>query len=119
MNSHIWKYYLGWGVGLWFFGYLLGIILFVVVPPAFLGWVIMPLGIAITLWVLFKKIELPSLSRYVWLGAVWTGLAVLLDYFLLVQVFKPTDGYYKLDVYLYYLLTFVLPVLVGWKKKQV
>jgi hypothetical protein len=38
------------------------------------------------------------------------------DYFLLVKVFKPVDGYYKLDVYLYYVLTFILPLIVGWRK---
>jgi hypothetical protein len=31
-------------------------------------------------------------------------------------MFKPADGYYKLDVYLYYILTFALPLIVGWRK---
>ena len=33
-----------------------------------------------------------------------------------MQLFKPADGYYKPDVYLYYAITFVLPIVVGWWK---
>jgi len=37
----------------------------------------------------------------------------------IVKAFKPADGYYKLDVYLYYALTFALPLIVGWRKKLI
>ncbi len=43
---------------------------------------------------------------------------IIFDYFFLVKMFKPADGYYKLDVYLYYVLTFILPLVVGWGKKD-
>lgn len=105
-----------WGLVLWLFGYVLGIVLFKMVPPAMLGWVIMPFGIMFTLWVLMKKISLVNLKDYVILGIIWTIMAVVLDYFLLVKLFKPADGYYKLDVYMYYLLTLVIPIKVGWWK---
>lgn len=105
-----------WGFILWFIGYVLGIMFFAVVPPAMLGWVIMPIGVAITLWVLFKKIKAESLQYYFKLAIVWTLLAVLFDYFFLVKVLNPADGYYKLDVYIYYALTFFLPLFVGWRK---
>ena len=118
MNKKLFlKDVLGWGFILWLIGYALGIVFFAFVPAAILGWVIMPFGIAVTLWVLFKKIRSESLQYYLILSIVWTLLAILLDYFLLVKVFKPADGYYKLDVYLYYILTFIMPLLVGWKKK--
>ena len=116
MNKALLKDALGWGVILWLVGYLLGILLFFVVPPALLGWVIMPIGILITLWVLFKKIAKHSMGYFAILAVVWTLIAVLFDYFLLVQLFKPADGYYKLDVYLYYAFTFALPLAVGWWK---
>lgn len=87
-----------------------------IVPPALIGWVLTPIGIAITLFVLFKKIHFDSVRSYVLLALIWTVIAILCDYIFLVKLFKPSDGYYKLDVYLYYLLTFILPVLVGWKK---
>jgi hypothetical protein len=118
MKKQIVKDAFGWGFLLWFIGYALGIILFSFVPTAFMGWVIMPIGIAITLWVLIKKIKVNSFRYYLKLGVIWTLMAILLDYFLLVKLFKPAGGYYKGDVYLYYVLTFLLPVAVGWRKGQ-
>ncbi|MCL4418948.1 hypothetical protein M1146_02470 [Patescibacteria group bacterium] len=116
MNRQLLKDTLGWGFLLWLIGYILGIVLFMVVPPMLLGWIIMPVGIVITLWVLLKKIKAGSLNYYLLLAVVWTLIAVVFDYFFLVKIFKPAGGYYKLDVYLYYILTFVLPLAVGWYK---
>lgn len=107
-----------WGFLLWLIGYVLGIVLFMVVPPPMVGWLIMPIGIVITLWVLSKKIKGTSLNYYLWLAIGWTLIAVICDYIFLVKVFKPADGYYKMDVYLYYFLTFTLPIIVGWQKTQ-
>jgi hypothetical protein len=109
----------GWGFILWLIGYALGIVLFAVVAPAMLGWVIMPIGIIITLWVLLKKVKGGSLSYYLWLAITWTLIAIIFDYLFLVKVFKPADGYYKLDVYLYYILTFIMPLAVGWWKREI
>lgn len=116
VNRQLLKDTVGWGFLLWLIGYILGIILFMMAPPSLIGWIIMPIGIMITLWVFLKKIKGDSLHYYFLLAIVWTFIAVVFDYFFLVQVFKPADGYYKLDVYLYYTLTFVLPLLVGWRK---
>ena len=79
----------------------------------------MPIGIAVTVWVLLKYIKGNSSPYYVSLGAMWATIAIILDYLLLVQLLKPVDGYYKLDVYLYYLFTFALPFIVYEFKKQV
>lgn len=107
-----------WGILLWFIGYVLGIILFMMVPPSIAGWIIMPIGVLITLWVLIKNIKSKSLKYYLYLAITWTLIAIIFDYLFLVKIFKPEDGYYKLDVYLYYVLTFTLPLLVGWSKKH-
>ena len=109
---------IGWGILLWFIGYILGIVLFMLVPPAILGWVIMPFGVVITLYVLYKKIKSNSSCYYLWLAIAWTLIAILFDYFFLMKVFKPADGYYKLDVYVYYLLTFTMPMIVGLVKAK-
>ena len=108
-----------WGFILWLIGYVLGIVLFAIIPPSLIGWVIMPIGTAITLWILFKKIKGDGFRYYLLLVISWTLVAMVFDYFFLVKVFKPEDGYYKLDVYLYYILTFTLPLLVGWRKSYV
>lgn len=117
MDKQLIKDALGWGCVLWLVGYILGIILFMIVSPSVLGWIIMPIGIMITLWVLFKKVKSSSFGYYLLLALSWTVIAIVFDYFLLVKVFKPAGGYYKLDVYLYYALTFVLPLFAGWRKK--
>jgi hypothetical protein len=36
----------------------------------------------------------------------------------IVKAFNPPDGYYKADVYLYYALTFVAPLSVGWWRSR-
>lgn len=104
-----------WGFILWLFGYILGIVFFAFVPKDAIGWFVLPLGVIFTLWVLFKKIERESFGCYIGLGIFWVIIAVVLDYFFIVELFKSTD-YYKLDVYVYYILTFVLPVIAGWYK---
>lgn len=67
MSKQLLKYGLGWGIGLWLIGYLLGILLFAFVPSSLIGWIIMPVGVAITLWVLLKKIKGGSLQYYLML----------------------------------------------------
>lgn len=116
MNKKLLKDTIGWGFLLWLIGYVLGIILFMFVPTSILGWVIMPLGTVVTLWVLLKNIKSNTFQYYLLLAIAWTLIAVIFDYLFLVKAFKPEDGYYKLDVYVYYSVTFILPLLVGLKK---
>ncbi len=107
-----------WGFVLWLIGYVLGMALFPIVPTDSIGWVILPFGVAITLWVLMKKIEREKFQCYFGLGLVWTVMAIVLDYLFIVKLLQPVDGYYKPDVYFYYLLTFILPIAVGWWKMK-
>lgn len=118
MTKHLFKDAFVWGFALWCIGYVLGILLFMVVPHHLIGWSIMPVGIILTLWVLIKKIKTSSFSDYIFVAIGWTLMAVIFDYMFLVKVFTPSDGYYKLDVYLYYAFTFILPLLVGWRKSD-
>jgi hypothetical protein len=109
---------LGWGFALWLIGYLLGIAFFFVLPTAWIGWVVMPIGLVVTFWVLLKRVHATAVSYYVVLAVVWTIIAVAFDYGFIVVAFKPEDGYYKLDVYSYYALTFILPIAAGvWKTR--
>lgn len=118
MNKQLYKDAFGWGFILWLIGYAFGMMLFPLVPLSMIGWIIMPIGTIITLWVLLKKIKADSFKYYVVIAVVWTLIAVVFDYFFLVKAFKPADGYYKLDVYLYYALILGLPILVGWRKQK-
>jgi hypothetical protein len=104
-----------WGFVLWLFGYVLGLVFFAFAPKDVIGWFIIPFGVVATLWVLFKKIKRDSLACYVGLGIVWAITAIVLDYAFIVRLFK-SAGYYKLDVYFYYALTFAVPIIVGWQR---
>lgn len=109
---------IGWGIALWFVGYVLGIGLYFLVPPSLLGWVIMPIGAALTWVVLWRRIEFRHLADYVRLAAAWTLIAVAGDFLFIVTALHPPDGYYKPDVYLYYALTFLMPLMAGWLKTR-
>jgi hypothetical protein len=104
---------LGWGLLLWLVGYVLGIALFALAPVAIIGCIIMPAGVALTLWVLVTRIHAEPFGYYAVMSVVWTAVAIVFDYVFIVKTFAPTDGYYKPDVYLYYALTCLLPLGVG------
>jgi hypothetical protein len=118
LDKNLLKDTVGWGILLWIIGYMLGILLFFVLPPSLIGWAIMPVGLIITFWVLFKKIKSEDFRYYIIIATAWTVIAVVFDYLFIVRLLQPVDGYYKLDVYLYYLLTFISPLAVGLWKKQ-
>lgn len=118
MDKQLAKDALGWGFVLWLIGYILGFALFFVIPPALIGWVILPIGIVITLWVLFKRVKSENFRHYLVLAIVWTVIAVVFDYVFIVKALEPADGYYKLDVYIYYVLTFALPLFAYWWKRN-
>jgi hypothetical protein len=54
-----------WGLILWLFGYILGIVFFVFVPKDLIGFFILPFGVAFTLWVLFWKIKREEFGCYI------------------------------------------------------
>jgi len=118
MNKNFYIDAFGWGFVLWLIGYLLGMILFFVVPLDMIGWVILPIGIIITLWILFKKIKGDSFNYYLYLAIAWTLSAIVFDYLFIIKALN-ADGYYKLDVYLYYALIFILPLAAYWRKKSI
>jgi hypothetical protein len=107
---------LGWGFVLWLIGYALGIMLFTLVPAGLIGWIITPIGTAIALWIAFRKVNGDTLGYYALVALIWVMIALLGDYLFIVKAFKPADGYYKLDVYIYYALTLAIPLLAGWRR---
>lgn len=116
MNTRLLKDALLWGFLLWLIGYALGVALYFVVPAPLLGWVITPIGIFITLWILYKKVKQATMRGYLAVAVAWTIIAIVGDYLFVVKALHPADGYYKPDVYLYYTLTSLLPLLVGSRK---
>jgi hypothetical protein len=78
-----------------------------------MGWILLavltPVTIAITWW-WFRARNLP-LAYYAKVGASWTVIAVVPDYLFIVLLFHATC--YGPDVFVYYALTFLVPVGVG------
>ena len=118
MSKQFFKDSLLWGLLLWLIGYILGFIFFAFVSKDQIGWYIMPIGTIITLFVAFKFIKSNSLKYYLKVAIVWTALAIILDYFFMVKLLNPEGGYYKIDVCLYYFLTFLLPLIIGLIKTR-
>jgi hypothetical protein len=110
---------LAWGSLLWLVGYLLGIGLYFVVPASMIGWMIAPIGVLLTAVVLWTRIRARAIENYIAIALVWTAIAVVGDYVFIVRLFHPADGYYKGDVYAYYAMTFLLPLLVGWRRTAI
>jgi hypothetical protein len=66
MNKQFLKDALAWGFAVWLIGYALGMILVALVPASVIGWIIMPIGTAITLWIACKKVKGDTLQYYSW-----------------------------------------------------
>ncbi|MDF1498625.1 MAG: hypothetical protein P1P85_04735 [Patescibacteria group bacterium] len=118
MSKQLLKDAFGWGFLLWLIGYAFGIMFFTFIPVSMIGLIITPIATILTLWVVFKKIKGDSIKYYFLIAISWLLIAVVGDYFFIVKVFNPPDGYYKFDVYLYYILVFILPLLAGWKNEK-
>jgi hypothetical protein len=104
----------GLGVVFWLIGYLTSLVLFFTPYAGIMGWILAaiftPVTIAITWW-WFHQREVLSLQHYAGVGVAWMLIAVVLDYLFIVLLFQAT--YYGPDVFLYYAVTFLIPVGVG------
>ncbi len=105
----------GFGIALWLIGYLASLVLFFTPYAATMGWILAaiftPITIVITWW-WFRKREHLSEQYFAGVGVAWVLIAVAFDYLFIVLVFRAAS-YYKPDVFLYYTLTFLIPVGVG------
>lgn len=105
----------GLGTGLWLIGYLASLALyFTPIWETMGGWILLiiftPLTIAITWWWFNRREQLP-LQYYAGVGIAWMLIAIVLDYLFIVRLFHAT--YYGTDVFVYYAMTFLIPVGVG------
>jgi hypothetical protein len=104
----------GLGTGLWLIGYLASLVLFFSPYAGIMGWILLiiftPVTIAVTWW-WFRQRKGLSLQYYAKVGTAWVLIAIVFDYLFIVQLFQAT--YYEADVFVYYALTFLIPVGVG------
>jgi len=103
----------GLGIFLWLIGYLAALLLFCSPFAGIMGWILLAVLTPVTIvimWWWFRARDLP-LVYYAKVGIAWTVIAVVLDYLFIVLLFQAT--YYGYDVFVYYALTFLIPVGVG------
>jgi hypothetical protein len=104
----------GLGTVLWLMGYLASLVLFFTPFAGIMGWILLaiftPVTIAIAWWWFRQRDRLP-LEYYAGVGGAWTLIAIVLDHLFIVLLFQAT--YYGVDVFVYYAVTFLIPVGVG------
>ena len=106
----------GAGILLWLIWYLASLALFFSPFAGIMGWILIavftPVTVAVAWW-WFTGRDL-TLPYYAGVGIAWTAIAVVLDYLFIVLLFHA--AYYGPDVFVYYALTFLIPVGVGLAK---
>jgi cation transport ATPase len=104
----------GLGTVLWLIGYLSSLVLFFTPYAGIMGWILLavftPVTIVIAWWWFRHRAPLP-LHYYAGVGAAWVIIAAVLDYLFIVLLFQAS--YYEADVFVYYAVTFLIPVGVG------
>jgi len=104
----------GLGTVLWVIGYLASLVLFFSPFAGVMGWILLaiftPVTIAIVWW-WFRKRERLLLRYYAGVGVAWVLIAIVLDYLFIVVLFQA--NYYGIDVFVYYAVTFLIPVGIG------
>jgi hypothetical protein len=104
----------GLGTVLWLIGYLASLVLFFTPFAGIMGWILIALFTPVTIaiaWWWFRKRERLPLQYYAGVGVAWALIAVVLDSLFIVLLFQTT--YYSFDVFVYYTVTFLIPVGVG------
>jgi hypothetical protein len=104
----------GLGTALWLIGYLASLVLFFSPYAGIMGWILLAVFTPVTIviaWLWFRKRAPLSLQYYAGVGVAWVMIAVVLDYLFIVLMFQA--AYYGPDVFVYYAVTFLIPLGVG------
>ena len=102
------------GSAIWLIGYIASIILYGFAPSSLLGWVLFVLLTPLTIYIAYLRFRKrkETAAYYAAVALVWVVLAMVLDYVFIVKALN-AQGYYKADVFVYYLTTFIVPFAVG------
>jgi hypothetical protein len=104
------------GSAIWLIGYIISIILYGFVPSSLLGWILFVLLTPLTVYIAYLRFRnrKETTGYYIVVALVWVILAVVFDYLFIVKALN-AQNYYKADVFVYYLVTFLVPFAVGLK----
>lgn len=105
----------GLGIAFWLMGYLASLVLFFTPYAGIMGWILAavftPVALVVTWW-WFRSREYLPVRYYAGVGVVWVLIAIVFDFLFIVTLFQAA-AYYKPDVVVYYIVTFLVPVAVG------
>ena len=104
----------GLGTVFWLIGYLASLVLFFTPYAGVMGWILIAVFTPVTIvlvWWWFRKRERLSLQYYAGVGVAWVLIAIVLDYLFIVLLLQA--NYYGIDVFVYYAVTFLIPLGVG------
>ncbi len=104
------------GSAIWLLGYVVSIVLYGFVPNSILGLILFVLLTPLTVYIAYLRFRKrkETATYYFAVALVWVVLAIAFDYIFIVKAFN-SQGYYKADVFVYYLTTFIIPLAVGFK----
>jgi hypothetical protein len=107
---------LGLGVGLWVIGYVASLVLFFTPLKGVMGWILLVVLAPVTAYIAYRRFKSrkKALAYYAVVSVAWLAVAMVMDYVFIVKLFTQ-PGYYALDVFAYYAVTFLMPLLIGWK----
>lgn len=110
---------IGLGFAVWLVGYAAGMMLFAFVPLSVLGWFVLAVLIPVAIFIAYKRfrgMKAPALY-FLFVAASWVSLAVVFDHLFIVKAFN-VQNYYDVDVFIYYALTFFIPLSMGLKYRK-
>ena len=109
----------GYGIGFWLLGYIPGIILFMFLPLNLLGWILIIIFSPIYIYLTLKRFNnrYEEFKYYTLMAIVWTVIAIVFDYLFIVMLFS-NPNYYQIDIAVYYLITFIVPLGIGFAKSK-
>ena len=103
------------GTALWLIGYFASLVLFFTPYAGVMGWILITVFTPVTFviaWVWFRKRRSLPLQYFAGVGVAWMLIAIVLDFLFIVLLFRASN-YYQIDVFVYYAVTFLIPVCVG------
>ena len=102
------------GILIWLIGYIASLILFSFVPNNILGWILCLIFTPVTIIIAYFRFRNRKLKLFCYFMTVvfWMLIAMILDYLFIVRLFHSVN-YYKLDVFVYYIITFLIPLIIG------
>ncbi len=104
------------GSAIWLAGYVASIVLYGFVSKAILGWILFFIFTPLTVYIAYLRFRKrkETIAYYSAVALAWAVLAIIFDYVFIVKALN-AQGYYKADVFVYYLVTFLVPLVVGSK----